>query len=403
MRLTQKLTFTTLAFLTLIIGMSPALAAARPLFRGAHKQVCSADSVVEVHCSAQVMVDAGGNPDATPSQPAGYSPTQFHSAYQLPTTSSNPATIAVVDAYDDPRIASDLATYDSTFGLPVFPACTAKLTTACFMKVNQNGGTAYPFANTSWSLETSLDVETAHQICQNCKLILVEASSASYTNLMAAVDRARLLGATVISNSYGSSEFAGETTYDAHFNYPGIAFVFSSGDAGYGVDYPAASPYVTAAGGTSLVLTSLNARQAETVWDGSGSGCSAYEKKPVFQLTPLCARRTVVDVAADADPNTGAAVYDSYAYGGAKGWFQVGGTSLAAPLIAGIYGLANNVPLGSFANTLPYSNLNYATNMFDVIVGSNGNCKAASAGLCQAAAGYDGPSGLGAPIGLGAF
>ncbi|HSX46033.1 MAG TPA: S53 family peptidase [Candidatus Saccharimonadia bacterium] len=369
------------------------------LLRGGHRKVCDVSAAGTSSCFAKVITDRSGSPAVT-TLPAGYGPAQFHGAYQLPSTSANPATIAIVDAYDDPNAAADLATYDKTFGLPVFPNCSNTVKTACFQKVNQTGGTFYPQRSTGWGLEVSLDVQTAHQICQNCKLILVEANNSSYTNLMRAVDEARLLGATVISNSYGSNEFNGENTYDSHFNYPGIAFVFSSGDSGYGATYPAASPLVAAAAGTTLAVSPANAWQAESAWSGAGSGCSAYELKPAFQTDTGCLKRTVADVAADADPNTGAAVYDSLGYAGTRGWFQVGGTSLAAPIIAGTYGLANNVPTATFANSLPYSDFNYATNLHDVISGSNGAC---GTYLCQGATGYDGPSGLGTPQGLGAF
>ena len=368
------------------------------LLKGSHRKVCDVTTDV-IGCFAKVVADKSGNPAVT-ALPAGYGPAQIHGAYQLPVNSSTPGVIAVVDAYDDPNIINDLALYNKTFGLPIFPNCTKIITTACFQKVNQNGGTSYPQRNAGWALEIALDVETAHQVCQNCKIILVEANSSSYSNLMTAVDRARLMGANVISNSYGSSEFSSETNYDTHFNYPGIAFVFSSGDNGYGATYPAASPLVTSVGGTSLLVDSANAWQSETVWAGSGSGCSAFEPKPAFQIDTGCAKRTIADVAADADPNTGAAVYDSYGYGGSRGWFQVGGTSLAAPIIAGIYGLANNIGAPTLANSIPYSSLKYLLNIRDITSGLNGGCNLY---LCQGATGYDGPSGLGTPLGLGAF
>jgi subtilase family serine protease len=369
------------------------------LLNGSHRRVCDLSSANTSGCFAQVETDKSGNPSVA-SLPSGYGPAQLHGAYQLPTTASNPATIGIVDAYDDPYIASDLASYDSTFGLPSFPSCSNTVKTACFSKVNQNGTTSYPQQSTSWGLETSLDVETAHEICQNCKIVLVEANSSSYTSLMTAVDRARLEGASVISNSYGSSEFYGENSYDSHFKYPGIAFVFSSGDGGYGATYPASSPYVTAVGGTSLTVNTSNAWQAESVWSGSGSGCSAYESKPSFQTDSGCARRTVADLSADADPNTGAAVYDSFGYMGYRGWFQVGGTSLATPIIAGAYALANNIPAASYANSVVYANHKFGLNIHDITTGQTSNC---GNYLCEATTGYDGPSGLGTPEGLGAF
>jgi subtilase family serine protease len=398
-------TIATIIFSILSLAAAPAASAqsysAHPL-RGNRRKVCDANTAASAQCFAQFIADKTSSKPTTTTLPAGYGPIQFHGAYQLPTTSANPGIIAVVDAYDDPTITADLAVYNKTFGLSVFPSCSATVTTSCFLKVNQNGSTnSYPQRSSSWALETSLDIETAHQICQNCKLILVEANSASYTSLLTAVDRARLMGATVISNSYGSGEFGTETSYDTHFNYPGVTFVFSSGDSGYGATYPAASPLVTSAGGTTLGINTNNTWQSETVWTGGGSGCSAYEFKPAFQSSNGCQKRTIADLSADADPNTGAAVYDSYTYGGTKGWFQVGGTSLAAPIIAGAYALANNVGVGTYANSVPYASFIYGTNLRDVSSGQNGACSLAY--LCQAAAGYDGPSGLGTPLGLGAF
>jgi subtilase family serine protease len=148
-------------------------------------------------------------------------------------------------------------------------------------------------------------------ICPNCHILLVEASSTSFANLVAAVDRAAIMGATEISNSYGGSEYAGEVSDQQHFNHPGIAITVSSGDGGYGVEFPAASEFVTAVGGTSLVRSSTTRGWSETVWSGAGSGCSAYVSKPSWQTDSGCTRRTVADVAAVADPNTGVAVYDT--------------------------------------------------------------------------------------------
>src|SRR5262249_12957597 len=155
----------------------------------------------------------------------------------------------------------------------------------------------------------------------NCKLLLVEANSTSFTDLGAAVSTAASLGASVISNSWGGSESFFDPFLDSwYFHHPGITITASSGDNGYGVEYPASGAYVVAVGGTSLVKTSSG--WAESAWAGSGSGCSAYTAKPSFQHDTGCARRTVADVSAVADPNTGVAVYDTYG-GGA-------GTSTAA-------------------------------------------------------------------------
>ncbi len=234
-------------------------------------------------------------------------------------------------------------------------------------------------------------------MCQNCSILLVEANSSSYADLMTAVDRAVSMGANVVSNSYGSNEFSGETAYDSHFNKTGVAFTVSSGDAGYGAEYPASSRYVTAVGGTTLNLQN-GAYVSETAWAGAGSGCSAYSTKPSWQTDAGCVRRTVADVSAVADPNTGAAVYDTVRYQGKSGWYRVGGTSLAAPIIAGVYGLAGSVSVGVYGNSLPYSNLSF---LHDILLGSNGSC--AGSYLCTAKAGFDGPTGLGTPNGSGSF
>jgi subtilase family serine protease len=362
------------------------------------RAVCPGPAFAAANCHARVVTDARGNPRAT-AAPTGYGPTQFHTAYSLPTTASSLRTIAIVDAYNDPTIRSDLTTYSQTAGIADLPTCsTPSSQTACFAKVTQSGSTSpLPKANSGWALEIALDVETAHATCQNCKLLLVEANSNSFADLGAAEDRAAALGANVISNSYGGSEFSSETTstYDGHFNHPGIAIIVSSGDSGYGAEWPASSQYVTAVGGTTLGLNGDYTRKSETVWNGAGSGCSSYEPKPSWQHDTGCSRRTVSDVSADANPSTGAAVYDTTRYQGQSGWFQVGGTSLSAPLIGGAYALGT-LPVTS--GSYPYAN---TSSLFDVLSGSNGSCGGSY--LCTAKSGYDGPTGLGAPNGTGGF
>ncbi|HYU47264.1 MAG TPA: S53 family peptidase [Terriglobales bacterium] len=347
----------------------------------------------DARCHAQVVSDEHGNATASIT-PAGYGPVQFRTAYSLPSnTAGKGQTIGIVDAFNDPNIESDLGVYSSTFGLP-------KCTTAngCFKKVNQTGGTSYPKTDAGWALEISLDVEIAHALCPNCKILLVEATSNSFANLLAAEDYART-HANIVSNSWGGTEFSSETTsgFDGHFNHTGKPITFSSGDSGFGVEYPAASRFVTAVGGTTLKLNSNNTRASETVWSGTGSGCSAFEPKPSWQKDKGCIRRTVVDVAADANPNTGAAVYDSVRFFGSAGWFKVGGTSLSSPIIASIYALAGNGST-TLDGSYPYSHL---SGLFDVKVGSDGTCSLLY--LCAALAGYDGPTGNGAPRGTGAF
>jgi subtilase family serine protease len=370
-----------------------------------HIAVCPAAQSGEASCSARVITDKSGTP-ATQPLPAGYGPAQFLKAYGLTGTAAGAKrpVIAIVDAYDDPNIASDLATYDSTFGIPALPNCSASIASSsvsCFKKVSQKGNTSYPSSDAGWSLEISLDVEIAHATCENCSILLVEANSSTYANLMTAESEAVALGANVVSNSYGGSEFSGETSYDTYFDHPGVAFVASAGDSGYGVEYPAASRYVTAVGGTSLYLNKDGSYNSEVAWSGTGSGCSAFETKPSWQSDTGCTKRTVADVSADADPNTGAAVYDSVKYDGQKGWFQVGGTSLASPLVAATYALSGALPAGTTENSLPYLDPTRASDLHDVVSGSNGSCKGSY--LCTASSGYDGPTGLGSPNGVKAF
>ena len=385
-------------FVAVGVGSAARGVASPPRRDGGHgrwyERACSAAPSGRASCGAQVVSDANGNPSASSTPPAGaYGPAQLHRGYSLPTTAPNAQTIAIVDAYNDPNAESDLATFDSYYGLP---ACTTA--NGCFRKVNQSGGTSYPQSNSGWALEIALDVEAAHAICQNCKILLVEASSNSFTNLGAAENEAVRLGATVISNSWGGSEFSGETqTESSYFNHPGIAITVAAGDNGYGVEFPASSRYVTAVGGTTLALNSDNTYKGESVWSGTGSGCSQYEPKPSWQLDTGCSHRTVADVSADADPNTGAAVYDSVAYSGQSGWFQVGGTSLATPLIGAAYALTGNPGAASYGSA-PYA---HASLLHDITSGNNGSCSPAY--LCTAGPSYDGPTGLGSPNGIGAF
>lgn len=386
-----------------------------------HRQfhpVCGAPGKGMARCHAHVITDNSGSPLSGNGTPlaSSYGPAQFHEAYALPctpggttaqslcpTSSFGGQTIAIVDAYNASTIASDLNTYDSYYGLP---ACTQ--TNGCLTIVNENGGSTLPTnTNSGWALETSLDVETAHMICQTCKILLVEANASYYSDLSTAVATAARLGATEISNSYGGTEWSGETAYDAYYAHPGIAVTASSGDSGYGAEFPASSPYVVAVGGTTLQLSATsNSYAGETVWSGSGSGCSAFESANSWQKilgnwsqTNCGANRAVADVSADADPNTGAAVYDSTPYGGTVGWYQVGGTSLASPLIAGVYALANGVPANTNASSIPYLSFTTTTS-HDITVGSNGTCGTI---MCTAGVGFDGPSGLGSPNGINGF
>ncbi|HEX4061282.1 MAG TPA: putative Ig domain-containing protein [Streptosporangiaceae bacterium] len=327
-------------------------------------------------------------PDATPS---GYSPANLDSAYKLSATGGSGETVAIVDAMNDPNAASDLATYRSQWGLP---ACT--VASGCFRQVNQAGATSpLPANDTGWAGEESLDVDMVSAICPLCKIILVEASSADNADLYAAEDEAVALGAKFVSNSWGGSEYSGQTTDDAAFNHPGVAITVSSGDDGTGAEYPATSQYVTAVGGTTLTTASNSRGWAESAWSGAGSGCSAYDPKPSWQtVTTSCSKRAEADVSAVADPNTGVAVYQTY---GESGWVVYGGTSVASPIIASVYALGGTPGSQDYPASYPYA---HPTSLFDVTAGSNGSC---GAPLCTAGTGWDGPTGLGTPDGTQAF
>ncbi len=364
-------------------------------------RACAAAPRGEMRCFALrrttgvvAHVASGVNPAVAVS---GYGPSDLDSAYNVPTTLGTGKTVAIVDAYDDPNAASDLSTYRSNFGLP---ACTTA--NGCFKKVNQTGAASpLPAANAGWSSEIMLDLEMVSAICPNCHILLVEASSPTIANLGTAVNTAVAQGAVAVSNSYGGSESSSETSTDnSYYKHAGVAIVASSGDSGYGVEYPAASPYVTAVGGTNLTRASNARGWTESVWstsasEGAGSGCSAYEAKPSFQTDTGCTRRTVADVSADADPATGVAVYDSY---GSGGWTVFGGTSVASPIIGAMYALANSPAPTAYPNSYPYAD---PGGLYDVTTGHTATCSPAY--LCTAGAGYDGPTGLGTPNGAAAF
>jgi subtilase family serine protease len=372
--------------IVLVIALSASLAGAAAARAGAVSitPVCGAVPLGYARCLS--FVKGHGQPLA--STPSGYGPADLQSAYKLPsTTAGSGQTVAIVDAFDDPTAESDLAQYRSTFGLP--PCTTAN---GCFKKVGQTGSTlVLPPPSPDWSLEISLDLDMVSAVCPNCHILLVEATTNLNTDLYASVDTAARLGANTISNSYGGGESSSETADDVHFNHPGIAITASSGDDGYGVSSPAASRYVTAVGGTSLTRGGGTRGWTESAWSGAGSGCSAYAAKPSWQTDSGCARRTVADVSAVADPNTGVAVL----FGGL--WFTVGGTSASSPIIASVYALAGNA--GSVnAGSYPYS---HTSGLFDVTTGTNGTCNPAY--LCSGRTGFDGPTGLGTPNGASAF
>jgi subtilase family serine protease len=367
----------------------------------------------QLHCFGKLRAHRASNGKIAPltvTTPTGLLPADLQSAYKVAGAHGSGRTVAIVDAQDDPKAEADLGVYRSKLGLP---ACTTA--NGCFKKVNQNGqASPLPATDYGWAEEISLDLDMVSAICPDCHILLVEANTPDDTSLGTAVDTAAATpGVVAISNSYGGSEDSTQLAADAHFNHPGIAVTASSGDSGYGVSWPASSQYVTAVGGTKLTKASNARGWTETAWSGAGSGCSAYEPKPSWQHDASCAKRTVADVSAVADPNTGVGVYDTYnscgtsswcdflisigVVQGLDGWAAVGGTSASSPIIASVYALAGNtgsITYGSY----PYS---HTSALFDVTSGSNGSCGGTY--LCTAGTGYDGPTGLGTPNGTGGF
>jgi hypothetical protein len=441
---------------------------------------CLARELVPVTAAARAHTHPLGTTRTTPiaagraSESAfGLRPADLHSAYQLPSTSSTPQTIALVDAYNDPSAEADLEAYDHEFGLP---ACTAA--NGCFEQVNQKGEAQHlPFPvdkkaleerealcaskegkwetackrveeAKEWAVEISLDVEVSHSICQSCKILLAEASTPAYANLEAAEDTAVSLGASEVSNSWGGEE----PTFDAEaFNHPGIVITASAGDEGYlnwaapsavergFADYPASSPHVVGVGGTRLArLSAGGAWSGETVWSAewsgegaTGGGCSAQFPSQAWQtgvsdwsLVGCREKRAVADVSAEADPYPGVAIYDSQPGPTGLTWRSVGGTSVASPMIAATFALAGGAQGVPYpARTLYENEARSPGSLHDITSGSNGACSqpfnAAGTGctpseeaascssvgtlICLAGSGYDGPSGIGTPDGIGAF
>ncbi len=325
----------------------------------------------------------------------GYTPAQIASAYgfnqiKFGNVVGNGAgqTIAIVDAYDDASIATNLATFDQQFGLP----------SATLTKVNETGGTKMPVASQSWDMEISLDVEWTHAMAPGANILLVEANSSSLTDLLTAVNYARSQpSVSVVSMSWGAGEFSGEQSYDTYFTTPaghgGETFVASSGDGGAGANWPAVSPNVVAVGGTTLSISGSGAYSSEIAWSGSGGGASTIYSTPSYQVgVQTTGHRTVPDVSFDANPVTGFAVYDTA--GGSAGWMDVGGTSAGAPQWSALIAIANQGRALSNQGALNGTDTNLyklpASDFHDITLGSNGQY--------SAKAGYDEVTGRGSPI-----
>ena len=364
-----------------------------------HKAVCSRVTRAGfARCFAHVVTDSRGNirtfqPHGKPNFGFnGYTATDLRNAYRITGSGSSTTTIAIVDAYGYPGAEADLATYRSTMGLP---ACT--VSSGCLKIVNQRGTTTgLPATDTGWDQEQALDLDMVSAACPNCHIVLVQADDASVTNLGAAVNTAATFNPHAISNSYGLTENTAYASYDSYYNHPGVAVTVSTGDSGYGVQFPANSAHVVAVGGTSLTQASNARGFTESAWSGAGSGCSTYVAKPSWQTDTLCTKRMEADVSAVADPNTGARVYGPTS-STANGWMIIGGTSLSAPFIAGVYGVNG----GAVVDGAAWSPAN-AANLFDVTTGNNGK-RCGGSYYCTSGVGYDGPTGNGTPNGVSAF
>jgi hypothetical protein len=385
---------------------------AAPLPAGIERGCAAPAQAGQMQCDVLVNTkakpQAGIKPTVIPAGD-GYTPAQLEAAYGLTAaaTALNTATVAIVDAYDDPNAASDLAQYRSDAGLGV---CT--VASGCLKIVNQTGGAVLPAADPTggWEVEESLDLDMVSAICPNCHILLVEANSSSITDLAPADDYAASQ-AKFVSNSWGSEgEFTGENSFDSDFNHPGVAITAAGGDLGYGTQYPATSQLVTSVGGTTLTQTSSSRGWTDTAWSGTGSGCSTLEPKPSWQTdtsaTAGCLNRTQNDVSAVADPKTGVAVYDTWpttVTGVTSGYNELGGTSAATSIIASVYALAGTPTPGTYPSSYPYQH----TSAFNQVTsGSNGSCEPTRLYLCNAADslnGYNGPAGLGTPAGTAGF
>jgi subtilase family serine protease len=354
-----------IAFATFVVALNayatPSNAAAQP------QKVCGPAGVAMARCHALLSMNGVGTFAA--SSPTGLSPATIKTVYGFSTSSTAGAgkTIAIVDAYDDPTAESDLSVFSGQYGLP---ACTTA--NGCFSKVNQTGGTSYPRKDAGWALEISLDVQWAHAIAPGANILLVEATTNSFANLLAAEDYAKA-HAQYVSNSWGASEFSGENTYDSHFLQSGVSFFVSSGDAGLPAEYPSSSPNVISVGGTTLHFSGGNFT-SETGWSGGGGGCSVYENATSAQSTGQVncgGKRATPDVSLDADPASGVSVYDTTRYQGQAGWFKVGGTSASSPMWAARSAVAGTLVNSSYVygNSISYRDITSGNNGAPCLVG----------------------------------
>jgi hypothetical protein len=399
--------------LLLAAGAAPATARA-PIWSHRDARVCSESATGRAQCTAiarsfylggsQVGARTEGDlaRAAAAAQTSWFHGPDLRTAYGITAQGDPSRVVAIVDAYDDPSALANLTRFRSDQGLPAIQSCslaqltalTSSATSPCFTKTNQSGGTSLPAADSGWSNEIDLDLQITSSICPTCSILLLEATSSTTANLGTAVTTAASTSHVVaISNSYGISGDYPGTFASAWDNAAkkGIAVTASAGDGGYGVLFPASATNVIGVGGTTLSVDASGVRAGETVWAGTGSGCSVYNAAPTWQAipgNPCAGKKAVSDLSADADPNSGLAIYTTYS--GTTGYWVFGGTSLAAPLVASFYAIQG----GYDATTLAAAHAWAAgTPYYDVTSGSNGTCSPAV--LCTAGTGWDGPTGRG--------
>jgi kumamolisin len=349
--------------------------------------------------------------------PWGLAPDTLRTIYGLPVIakvspgySGGSGVIAIVDAYDYPTAQADFDAFSTQFGLPLSTQNICNGAKPCFAKVYASG--RKPSGNCGWNQEAALDIEWAHAMAPYAQIVLVEAASSSYSNLMQAVDVASnevICGKTScprgsagfgeVSASWGGSEFSTERSYDSHFTKSGVVYLAASGDTGGQVIYPSTSPYAVAAGGTTLLFDANGNFTGEIGWSDSGGGTSRYEARPAYQSVisaTVGTHRGTPDLSFDADPNSGVDVYDSTPCQGYSGWLVFGGTSVAAPSLAGILNSAGHFYTSS-TNELTtiyadHASASYATDYRDITSGS--------AGKFTAGPGWDFVTGVGSSLNL---
>jgi hypothetical protein len=382
------------------VAYRPACAPVGPSQAQCFALVAPESAAASVGAATEAAPAPAGTPAGKVRRPAGWGPRDIERAYKLPVGRGSRALIAVVEAYDTPKLETYLNVYRKEYGLG---PCTVK--NGCFRKVGQSGSARHLPASgvlSGWDVEATLDVDMVSAACPTCRILVVEANGQAFSQLAAAEDTAARLGAVAISNSYGTRETGFTQSFAKAYDHPGRAIVVSAGDYGFtAASFPANLATVTAVGGTQLSRAKDKRGWSETAWNADGgagaSGCSAYVAKPSWQHDKDCPGRTVADVSALA---LNIAIYNKD-WGG---WFLVGGTSASSPIIAGIYGLAGNA-----TKVRPGYEYAHAEALFDVTAGNNDWFAGDNGGvcghdyLCVAKKGYDAPTGLGTPDGIGAF